>query len=109
MLQGIYWSDRKRNPKKDSETFFNDSFGWKRLRQGKKLTTVAEHYYKEQGKLGGTQLVGLERVSLGMRGGDITRALLLRESRWIFQLGSLILDGLMGNFSFLASFKYMFY
>lgn len=60
------------------------------LRQGKKRTPVANRYLKaHKGITRGTQVSGLEKITLGICGGNLTRTLLQAESRWIYRLGSL--------------------
>lgn len=69
--------------------------------QGKKLTTIAEHYLEHHaGRYVGTKIVGLERVLGNGRGGDIGIALLRKESRWIFETNSLYPDGLNAELLF---------
>lgn len=71
------------------------------FRQGKKLTTVAEHFLKEHGgKSTSLRVFGLERVHSHIRGGDVSQILLRKESKWIFDMDSLLPSGLNGELLF---------
>lgn len=70
-------------------------------RQKKKLTSLAEHFLtKHRGRPSGMQVFGLEKVPPWIRGGDPTRLLLQKESRWIFTLGALKPAGLNEELTF---------
>lgn len=65
------------------------------LKAGKNITPVAEHFLKHHnGRYMDLQVFGLEKISLTIRGGDLTAALLHKESQWIYTLNSLDPTGL---------------
>ncbi|MEE6526032.1 hypothetical protein FKM82_026411 [Ascaphus truei] len=67
----------------------------KDLQAFKKITSVARHFFEAHvSDFNLLQAFAIERVSLGLRGGDLERALLRRESRWIVQMDSMIPRGL---------------
>lgn len=64
-------------------------------RAGKTLTSVAEHFLQvHKGRTSDLTVFGLEKLKANIRGGDPVPALLRKESRWIYNLQTLIPDGL---------------
>uniref|UniRef100_A0A803JIM5 GIY-YIG domain-containing protein n=1 Tax=Xenopus tropicalis TaxID=8364 RepID=A0A803JIM5_XENTR len=60
-----------------------------------KMTPIARHFHeRHEGKSVGLKMSGLSKISLGLRGGDLDRALIKKESEWIFLLNSLSPKGL---------------
>ncbi|XP_075442459.1 uncharacterized protein LOC142487291 [Ascaphus truei] len=67
----------------------------KDLQAFKKITSVARHFHLTHASdFTLLQAFAIEKVSLGLRGGDLERALLRRESRWIVQMDSMMPRGL---------------
>ncbi|MEE6515693.1 hypothetical protein FKM82_024662 [Ascaphus truei] len=61
----------------------------------KKITMVAKHFLQEHNADNSLlSAFAIERVSLGIRGGDLERTLLQHECRWIVMLGSMLPNGL---------------
>lgn len=68
------------------------------IRNGNMDYAIAKHYKEHShGSAATLRFVGIERVSLPPRGGDIKKLLLQRESYWIFSLNSMEPHGLNDN------------
>lgn len=48
------------------------------------------------------KVCGLDSITLWIRGGDPTKLLLQKESKWIFQLGALAPEGLNEELMFIG-------
>ncbi|XP_077112541.1 uncharacterized protein LOC143767905 [Ranitomeya variabilis] len=74
--------------------------------KGKTLTSVASHYLLEHNSLwNGTRILGLDKVPINIRGGNITSELLRRESKWIFDLNCVAPLGLNEDLLFTGFYK----
>lgn len=64
-------------------------------RDGKTLTSVADHFMKKHGgKPSGLMVVGIDRAYPNIRGGILTPILLCKESEWIYRLDTVYPRGL---------------
>ncbi|XP_071989586.1 uncharacterized protein [Engystomops pustulosus] len=74
--------------------------------KGKKLTSVALHFLRFHGGCSrGLKIVGLEKVTLNNRGGDIVPLLLRNESRWIYMLNTMAPNGLNEELLFTGHYR----
>lgn len=60
------------------------------IQNNRKLPPVSRHFLEfHNNSSTGLRAMGLQRISLGIRGGDIDTALLSKESEWIFRMNAL--------------------
>lgn len=71
------------------------------IRTGNLDYAMAKHYVEAgHGSPASLRFIGLERVSISIRGGDLLKALAQREMFWIYTLNSMVPIGLNDDFSF---------